>query len=115
MKRITINFKTKPSKPFPFRQIIITPLKVITFAASVLIVAIVSAQVPSVPAMTHGRQVIIASPGHRFIHPGVLNNAQGLAYLRQKVNAGEQPWLWSYQKAGCIIFNCEMSFYTDSR
>jgi hypothetical protein len=40
---------------------------------------------------------VIAAPAH-FVHPGVLVNAGQLAFVRAKVEAGEQPWKSAYDK-----------------
>jgi hypothetical protein len=41
--------------------------------------------------------VSVATAGEAFIHPGMLQNCQDLAFMKQKVAAGEEPWktAWS--------------------
>jgi hypothetical protein len=45
-----------------------------------------------------GSQKVIAQAPSSFKHPGVLNSAASLDFVKQKVNSGQQPWKGAYDK-----------------
>lgn len=51
------------------------------------------------PATPQIASQIAPAPGTRWVHPGATSSAEELAFVRARIDAGEQPWTDEYEQA----------------